>query len=191
MCPAEGNTEMSVSCDILSYRKCWQNPAAGPLTCQILALAFLTKFFQWFNEIRSSCIRKLEQYSQCGWRSFSRNFGKALKPLTECLESNLDRPGILWHSDIQFLITHNKNLPNPADLGIIFILSPLLYFYFCWKGTLPGTQFNWYLFSSAIRRCETRQLLFLAYHQLSAGFWMHLNFMHCGFYFCGYIKMFS
>lgn len=106
------------------------------------------------------------------------------------MESNLDRPGILWHLDFQFLITSNKNLPNPAYLGIIFMLLPLLYFCFCWKGTLSGTQLNWYLFSSVICHCETQQLLFLAYHQLSAGFWMHLSFMHCGFYFCGYIKMF-
>lgn len=113
----------------------------------------------------------------------SRNFWKALKPLTECLDSNLDRPGIVCHLDFQFLITSNKNLPNPADLGIIFILLPLLSFHFCGKGTLPGTGFNGYLFSSVICHCETRQLLFLAHPQLSAGFWMHLNFMHCGFYF--------
>lgn len=45
ICPAKGNSEVSVSCDILSYRQGRWNPAAGPLPCQILALAFLTKFF--------------------------------------------------------------------------------------------------------------------------------------------------
>jgi len=43
--PAKGNASASVRCDILSYRKCRWNPAAGPLTSQILASAFLTKFF--------------------------------------------------------------------------------------------------------------------------------------------------
>lgn len=58
----------------------------------------------------------------------SRYFWTALKPLTERLESNLDRPGILWHLDIQFLIAYNINLPNPADLGTILIVELLLYF---------------------------------------------------------------
>lgn len=45
ICPAKDNTEVSLSCDISSWRKFTCSPAAHPSACQILALAFLPSFF--------------------------------------------------------------------------------------------------------------------------------------------------
>lgn len=86
-----------------TVQEMWVESSSSSSSLSDFGISISHQVFQWFNEIWSWCIRKLR-----GWSSVSSNFGKSLKPLTECLESNLDRPGILWHLDFQFLITSNK-----------------------------------------------------------------------------------
>lgn len=86
----------------------WVESSSSSSSLSDFGISISHQVFQWFNEIWSWCIRKLKQSSQRGWSSLSRNSGKALKLLSECLESNLDRPGILGHFYFQFLITSNK-----------------------------------------------------------------------------------